>query len=106
MEPRRVPLQTLGNGVPAGGTYLYKFKVTRPGIYWYHPHHHHSTNRVFKGLYGMIVVTDPNEETLADGTTLPSAADTKQIVFSDITVCKAAGPTTPTTYPRWPGRNG
>src|SRR5687767_12740675 len=25
---------------PAGGTYLYKFKVPRPGLYWYHPHHH------------------------------------------------------------------
>jgi len=80
------PLQTLGNGVPAGGTYLYKFKVTRPGIYWYHPHHHHSTNRVFKGLYGMIVVTDLDEETLV-GNTLPAALDTKQLVLSDITVC-------------------
>lgn len=43
------PLQVLGNGVPAGGTYLYKFKAPRPGIFWYHPHHHHSTNRVFRG---------------------------------------------------------
>ncbi|MGH9872285.1 MAG: multicopper oxidase domain-containing protein [Pyrinomonadaceae bacterium] len=84
---------------PAGGTYLYKFKVTRPGIFWYHPHHHHSTNRVFKGLYGMIIVTDPNEETLADGVVLPLAADTKQIVLSDITVCKAEGMNDPATYP-------
>ena len=89
------PLQTLGNGVPAGGTYLYKFKVTRPGIYWYHPHHHHSTNRVFKGLYGMIVVTDPDEEMLV-GTTLPSAADTRQLVLSDITVCTT--PPNPDAY--------
>ena len=29
----------------AGGTFEYKFKVTRPGIYWYHPHHHSSTNQ-------------------------------------------------------------
>src|SRR5215203_427999 len=89
------PLQTLGNGVPAGGTYLYKFKVTRPGIFWYHPHHHHSTNRVFKGLYGMIVVTDLEEEALV-GTTLPSAADTKQLVLSDITVCTT--PPNPDAY--------
>jgi len=81
-------LQTLGDGVPAGGTYLYKFKVTRPGIFWYHPHHHNSTNRVFRGLYGMIIVTDPDETTL-DGNTLPSAANTKQLVLSDITVCTA-----------------
>jgi len=87
-----------GPGVQAGGTYLYKFKVTRPGIYWYHPHHHHSTNRVFKGLYGMIVVTDVDEETLV-GNTLPAAADTKQLVLSDITVCKAPGMNDPATYP-------
>lgn len=83
------PLQVLGNGVPAGGTFLYKFKVPRAGIYWYHPHHHHSTNRVFRGLYGMIVVTHPNEALIPAGT-LPSAANTHQLVLSDITVCKAA----------------
>lgn len=83
---------------PAGGTYLYKFKVTRPGIFWYHPHHHYSTNRVFRGLYGMIVVTDPNETTLV-GNTLPSALDTKQLVLSDITVCKAPGMNDTATYP-------
>lgn len=79
---------------PAGGTYLYKFKVTRPGIFWYHPHHHHSPNRVFRGLYGMIVVTDPDDTTL-EGNTLPSALDTKQLVLSDITVCKAVGANLP-----------
>lgn len=84
---------------PAGGTYLYKFKVTRPGIFWYHPHHHHSTNRVFKGLYGLIIVTDPDEDTLADGVVLPLPADTKQIVLSDITVCKAEGMNDAATYP-------
>lgn len=70
---------------PAGGTYLYKFKVPRPGLYWYHPHHHLSTNRVFRGLYGMIVVADPAE--LAG--VLPGASQTKQLVISDITVAKA-----------------
>lgn len=84
---------------PPGGTYLYKFTVTRPGIFWYHPHHHHSPNRVFRGLYGMIVVTDPNETTLANGVlpngfVLPGAADTRQIVLSDITVCKMVGSNT------------
>ena len=28
------PLQTLGNGVQAGGTFLYKFKVPRAGLFW------------------------------------------------------------------------
>jgi FtsP/CotA-like multicopper oxidase with cupredoxin domain len=52
------------NQVQPGGTYLYKFTVTRPGLYWYHPHHHSSTNQVFKGLYGSIIVADPSEDEL------------------------------------------
>src|SRR5580765_8426004 len=59
------------NMVPAGGKFLYKFKVSRPGIYWYHPHHHASTNQVFKGLYGMILITDPNESALISAGRLP-----------------------------------
>ena len=93
------PLQTLGNGVPAGGTFLYKFKVTRPGLFWYHPHHHNSLNRVFKGMYGMIVVTDPLEANIysTPGTNreLPAAADTLQLVLSDITVCRTPGAAPP-----------
>jgi FtsP/CotA-like multicopper oxidase with cupredoxin domain len=86
------------NMVEPGDTYLYKFKVTRPGIYWYHPHHHSSTNQVFKGMYGSIIVTDPDEESL-QGTVLPSAADTRTMVLSDLTVCKAVGDNDDDTYP-------
>ena len=97
-------IQTLGNGVPAGGTYLYKFTVPRPGVFWYHPHHHHSTNRVFKGLYGMIVVTDPAAEApLVASGVIPGATGTEQLVLSDITVCQAVNDTVtyvdPTTIP-------
>src|SRR6185503_15689204 len=28
------------NQVLTGNKFIYKFKVTRPGIFWYHPHHH------------------------------------------------------------------
>ncbi len=85
-------LQVLGGtaGPPVGGTYLYKFKFTRPGIFWFHPHHYHSTNRVFRGSYGMIIVTDPNEAALIPGT-LPDASQTEQLVLSDITVCGTPG---------------
>ena len=89
------PAQTLGNGVPAGGTFLYKFTVTRAGLFWYHPHHHNSMNRVFRGMYGMIVVTDPAEASLV-GSVLPS--DTLQLVLSDITVCQAPGSNPTATY--------
>lgn len=91
------PLQTLGNGTPAGGTFLYKFKATRPGLYWYHPHHHNSMNQVFRGMYGLIVVTDPLEANIvppAMGALLP--ADTMQLVLSDTTVCKVPGSLDPT----------
>ena len=91
------PLQVLGNGVPAGGTFLYKFKVPRPGIYWFHPHHHHSTNRVFRGQYGMIVVSEPAVEAALAGV-LPAPANTYRLALSDITVCKAPGSNDAATY--------
>src|SRR3546814_522941 len=68
---------------PSGGTFLYKFKVPRPGIFWYHPHHHHSTNRVFRGLYGMIIVTDPNEAALIADGTLPDASQKVPLGLSE-----------------------
>ena len=91
------PLQVLGNGVPAGGTFLYKFKVPRPGIFWFHPHHHHSTNRVFRGQYGMIVVSEPAVEAALAGV-LPTPANTYRLALSDITVCKAPGSNDAATY--------
>ena len=88
-------VQTLGDGTLAGGTFLYKFKATRPGIFWYHPHHGNSVNRLFHGLYGMIIVTDPLESTLPS-TVLPT--DSMQLVLSDITVCKVAGSNDTTVF--------
>ncbi len=79
------------DAVPPGGSFLYKFTVRRPGIYWYHPHQHSSLNQVFRGLYGMIVVKDPNEAQLQEFGVLPPPAQTKQIVLSDTTVCDAPG---------------
>jgi FtsP/CotA-like multicopper oxidase with cupredoxin domain len=77
------------NMVDPNGTFEYKFTVTRPGIYWYHPHHHSSTNQVFKGLCGSIIVTKSNEAPLiAAGV---SALSTRGRSLSDITVCQAVG---------------
>ena len=59
------------NMVPAGGEFLYKYTVTRPGIFWYQPHHHASTNQVFKGLIGSIIVQHANEEALQSSGVLP-----------------------------------
>ncbi len=87
------------NQVAPGARFLYKFRVTRPGIFWYHPHHHSSTNQVFKGLYGPIVVTDPNEAALQAAGVIPSAAQTLTLALSDVTVCKTPGGNDARTYP-------
>jgi FtsP/CotA-like multicopper oxidase with cupredoxin domain len=79
------------NQVPPGGTHLYKFIVSRPGIFWYHPHHHASTNQVFKGMYGAIFVADPYDAPLQASGVLPPAAQTLALAVSDVTVCKAVG---------------
>jgi FtsP/CotA-like multicopper oxidase with cupredoxin domain len=86
------------NQVPQHETFLYKFQVTRPGVYWYHPHHHASTNQVFKGLYGSIIVTDPWEDELQAEGVLPPAPQTRTLALSDITVCKAPGSNDTATY--------
>ncbi|MFO0699305.1 MAG: multicopper oxidase domain-containing protein [Nitrospira sp.] len=85
--------------VNPGGTFDYKFIVSRPGIFWYHPHHHSSTNQVAKGLYGSIIVEDQYgyEAALIAQNVIPSSAQTKTLVISDITVCGNAG-TNPATY--------
>jgi len=86
------------NQVQPGGNFLYEFKVERPGIFWYHPHHHSSTNQVIKGLFGMIIVRDPNETALVSTGVLPGPADTKQLALSDMTVCKTPGTNPTHTY--------
>ena len=47
-----------------GETFDYEIQLPDshpPGVYWYHPHHHGLTaNQVFGGLYGAIIVEDPD----------------------------------------------
>jgi FtsP/CotA-like multicopper oxidase with cupredoxin domain len=44
--------------IPAGGTFRYEFTAPHPGTYFYHPH---SGVQLDRGLYGVLVVDDPNE---------------------------------------------
>ena len=46
--------------VPAGGTFTYDFVLDRAGTFWYHPHFD-SDGQVDRGLYGLLIVEDPNE---------------------------------------------
>jgi CopA family copper-resistance protein len=41
------------NGIPAGETFTYKFKIRQTGTYWYHSH---SNMQEQRGMYGAIVI--------------------------------------------------
>lgn len=50
--------------VAAGEEYVYSFRLKpgSAGTYWYHPHPHHRTAyQVGMGLYGALIVRDPND---------------------------------------------
>jgi FtsP/CotA-like multicopper oxidase with cupredoxin domain len=43
-------------------TYAFRLKPGTAGTYWYHPHpHHHTAYQVGKGLYGGLIVRDPDD---------------------------------------------
>ena len=67
--------------VPAGADYVYDFQVTnRAGTYWYHPHPHMQTGpQVYRGLAGLLIVSDEEEGALA----LPSGAAELTCVLQD-----------------------
>ena len=58
-----------GNGdnvfvsVEPGSSFDYVYRLPRdhpPGVYWYHPHHHGIVaDQIFAGLFGAIIVEDP-----------------------------------------------
>jgi len=53
--------------IPQGESYLYEFEVkNRAGTYWYHPHPHGRTGpQVYKGLAGLLLVSDEEEKSIA-----------------------------------------
>lgn len=53
------------NVVPPGGSFDYSFTLPDAGLYWYHPHYD-SAVQVGRGLYGAIVVEEPEEAELGD----------------------------------------
>jgi len=77
----RVPIEM--DGVPGisqpavkpGESFTYDFVLRDAGLYWYHPHHM-SAAQVGFGLYGALLVEDPN-----DGV---GVADQLTLVLSDI----------------------
>lgn len=62
----------IGTGamIPPGESWTYEFVPTRPGVFYYHCHSADGGNtisqHIHQGLYGAIIVTDPNEAPVRD----------------------------------------
>lgn len=56
--------------IAPGASYTYAFQPTTPGIYYYHCHSadggHPIVQHILQGLYGAIIVEDPNEQEVRD----------------------------------------
>lgn len=89
------------DAVPPGGTFTYDFIVPRQGQFFYHSHIM-PTNPEFKGFYAPLIVEDPNEQKLIAKKVIPNRGNTKVLVLSDVTVCKAAGLNDAVTFPADP----
>jgi FtsP/CotA-like multicopper oxidase with cupredoxin domain len=89
------------NAVLTGDTYTYKFIVTRPGVFWYHPHFK-PTNDEFKGQYGSFIVEDPHEKILRRLGVLPKPRHTMTLLLGDTTICKSEGQNDTETFPADP----
>ncbi len=71
------PRYVIGNGK----TYVYAFEVmNRAGTYWFHPHPHGQTGpQVYRGLAGLFLITDDEEEALG----LPAGNQEIPVVIQD-----------------------
>jgi FtsP/CotA-like multicopper oxidase with cupredoxin domain len=64
-----------------GDTFTYEMGLPRPGIHWYHPHVR-GAQGTHSGLYGALVVEDPDEHRLREMGVLPGLDRT--LVLSDL----------------------
>jgi nitrite reductase (NO-forming) len=58
-----------GSMIAPGGEYTYEFLLTEPGIFYYHCHSSDGAMisvHIHMGLYGAIIVQDPNQQVLRD----------------------------------------
>jgi FtsP/CotA-like multicopper oxidase with cupredoxin domain len=87
--------------VQPGESFDYDYRLPDdhpPGVYWYHPHRHPLVaDQVFGGLYGAIVVEDPDE--------LPVSRE-RVLVVSDITLDGSGSVRQPSMMDRMRGREG
>lgn len=111
-EPSNLHLHGLhvspqGNGdnvfvtVEPGGSFDYEYQLPAghpPGLYWYHPHHHgRVAAQIFAGLFGAIIVEDPE----------PVPASAERILLVSDTSLDGAGNVAEAAEPeRMAGREG
>ena len=73
-----------------------------PGVFWYHPHHHGTVaDQVFGGLYGAIIIGDPQP----DLHPVPSNLE-RVLVISDISLAADSSVRTASSMDRMRGREG
>ena len=79
--------------------YDYQIPDTHPpGTFWYHPHHHGlAADQVFAGLYGAIVIDEPDP---------PQVSADRMLVISDITLDGTGTVAPATRMQRMAGREG
>ncbi len=87
--------------VHPGRTFHYDYQIpaTHPaGTFWYHPHHHGLVaDQVFGGLYGAIVIDEPDP---------PQVSADRVLVISDITLDGAGAVQPVSAMQRMTGREG
>ncbi|HSJ19441.1 MAG TPA: multicopper oxidase family protein [Nocardioidaceae bacterium] len=87
--------------VAPGGSFDYEHRLPEdhpPGLYWYHPHHHGMVaDQIYGGLFGAILVEDPEPVAVA--------AD-RLLVVSDITLDPDGGVLRPSPMEQMMGREG
>lgn len=88
--------------VEPGQTQQYEYRLPEghpPGTYWYHPHHHGNVaGQVFGGLYGAIIIEDPEEDLDVDRE--------RVLVISDLTLDAGGSLVTPSIQSQMMGRQG
>jgi len=76
--------------VQPGQSFDYSFVLPDAGLYWYHPHYD-SVAELGSGLYGPILVEDPNDP--------PELGDEVVLVLSDLGVDEQGDPLPPASTP-------
>lgn len=96
-----------GNGdnvfvtVEPGESFDYDYQLPEdhpPGVYWYHPHHHGMVaDQIFRGLYGAIIVEEPDP--------IPVTRE-RVLVVADINLDGSGQVVQPSAMSRMLGREG